>query len=67
MLNLLEEMEYQLYKVEKGELSENEYMNMIIDLYKLSCNKINSKQIEKINYTSDSPPLGNVLFVVQEL
>lgn len=48
------EMEYQLYKVEKGELSENEYMNMIIDLYKLSCNKINSKQIEKINNTSDS-------------
>jgi DNA topoisomerase-3 len=48
------EMEYQLYKVEKGELSEDDYMKMIIDLYKLSCEKVNNKQIGRINNSADS-------------
>ena len=38
------EMEQWLYQVEKGELSEEEYMNKIIELYKLSCNKLNNKK-----------------------
>jgi len=43
------EMEYQLYRVEKGEIGEDAYMNKIIDLYKLSCKKLDSNQIGKIS------------------
>lgn len=57
------EMEYQLYKVEKGELSEDDYMKMIIDLYTLSCQKLDNKQIGKISNSSNSlgkcPLCGN--------
>lgn len=48
------EMEFELYKVEKGELSEQHYMNMIIDLYKLSCKKLDNKTISKISINSSS-------------
>lgn len=48
------EMEYQLYKVEKGELSEEEYMDMIINLYKHSCKKLEDKNIGKITQQINS-------------
>ena len=48
------EMEYQLYKVEKGELSEREYMDMIIKLYKQSCKKLEDKTIGKIASAQES-------------
>lgn len=51
------DMEFKLYKVEKGEMTEKQYMDILIDLYKLSCNKLDGKQIGKIS-SSNNNSLG---------
>lgn len=47
-------MEFKLYKVEKGEMSREEYMKDITDLYILSCNKLDNKEIGKIGGSKDA-------------
>lgn len=57
------EMEYRLYQVEKGELSDKEFMDLIIQLYQLSCQKLDDKKIVRIASSTDSvgkcPLCGN--------
>lgn len=39
------QLEYELYRVEKGEIPDTQYMKMINDLYSLSCQKLSNQNV----------------------
>lgn len=47
------ELEYKLYEIEKGQLTQEEYMDFIIDLYKKSCSLLDGKKLGKVTKGTD--------------